>query len=279
MIPSYSEDAKAAIPALMNSAYKCFLFFEDSGAENFYEEIVKKLTPDFRDIRVICLSGKNSLIEHCQNTNNSTTKPKSLYILDQDFDFLLGKNLKDKSIIYLNRYSIENYLLEETAIILVIQEEKPRLKNIAQHLDWPRFFDINLPLLVDLCSMYLISQEFSLGIPSCSEPIQRFTKDTQPWLICADKVQKYRDEIESLLVLNGIAASEAELQSIFSDRRLKVSNVEQFPGKQLVDLARLNIGKKFDMRNVSRESLCFRLAKACTFNSLENLRGHINNIV
>lgn len=279
MIPSYSEDAKAAIPALMNSAYKCFLFFEDSGAENFYEEIVKKLTPDFRDIRVICLSGKNSLIEHCQNPNNSTTKPKSLYILDQDFDFLLGKNLKDKSIIYLNRYSIENYLLEETAIILVIQEEKPRLKNIAQHLDWPRFFDINLPLLVDLCSMYLISQEFSLGIPSCSEPIQRFTKDTQPWLICADKVQKYRDEIESLLVLNGIAASEAELQSIFSDRRLKVSNVEQFPGKQLVDLARLNIGKKFDMRNVSRESLCFRLAKACTFNSLENLRGHINNIV
>ena len=279
MIPSYSEDAKAAIPALMNSAYKCFLFFEDSGAENFYEEIVKKLTPDFRDIRVIFLSGKNSLIEHCQNPNNSTTKPKSLYILDQDFDFLLGKNLKDKSIIYLNRYSIENYLLEETAIILVIQEEKPRLKNIAQHLDWPRFFDINLPLLVDLCSMYLISQEFSLGIPSCSEPIQRFTKDTQPWLICADKVQKYRDEIESLLVLNGIAASEAELQSIFSDRRLKVSNVEQFPGKQLVDLARLNIGKKFDMRNVSRESLCFRLAKACTFNSLENLRGHINNIV
>lgn len=279
MIPSYSESAKAAIPVLMNSAYSAFLFFEDSGAEIFYEEIVKKLLPNPRNVRIICLSGKESLINHCNDPNNKSTKKKSLYILDKDFDDLLNKRIQDNCLFYLEKYSIENFILEESAVLLVIQEEKPRLQNVVESLDWNGFFNLNLPFLLELSSLYLISQKFSLGITSCSEPIQRYTVDGQSWLLCAKKISRYREDIEALLLLNGFVSTEAEIQDILTDGRQQISDLANVPGKQIVDLSRLYIGNRFELRGLSRESFCYRLAKSCSFNSLRSLRDRVSNLV
>lgn len=279
MIPSYSEDARAALPILMSSAYSAFLFFEDTDAEVFYEEIIKKLLPNYRNVRIICLNGKDSLIQHCCNPDHKTTKYKSLYVLDKDFDDLLNKCINDASIFYLEKYSIENFLLEEAAVLLVIKEEKPKIRDIATSLNWNGFFDKNLPLLLELTSLYLISQEFSLGIPSCSEPIQRFTENNRPWLLDPIKISCYSEDIEALLILNGLVTTEAEVREILISRRQKITAIANVPGKQIVDLSRLYISAIFDFRGLSRESFCYRLAKSCSFDSLENLRDRVTKFM
>ncbi|MBT3068003.1 DUF4435 domain-containing protein [Rhodoferax sp. U11-2br] len=282
MIPTYSEDAKAALPTLLNSAYKGFLFFEDSGTEIFYEEIVKKIIPNPNDVRIICLNGKESLINHCRNQTHQPTKKKSLYILDKDFDDLLNKCTNDNSIIYLEKYSIENYLLERSAFLLVIQEEKPRFANlniIDENLSWEDFININYPLFFELSSLFLISQEFSLGIPCCSEPIQKFTQKSKPWLLCKNQIGKYRENIEELLILNSIVTTPLEAEEIFKSRLQKVNDISNVPGKQIIDLSKIYIGSKFKLRGLSRDSLCYRLARNCSFESMSNLRERVQSML
>lgn len=276
MIPTYSESGKLALPFLAKSSYKAFIFFEDENSENFYEEILKKITPDFRNFRVICLKGKNSLIEHSRDPENSTLKNKTIYILDKDFDDFLNKIETDSNLFYLNRYSIENFLLEQNAIEKIILEEKPKQKqNIKEILKLEEYLSNIKKVLSKLINFYLITQEFSLNIPSCKEPIQKFTKNNQPWVLCEDKINTYIEDVSALLILNNIANTEEELQDIISSRCNQLKDLTDVPGKQIIDLVRSYIGHIFDMRILSRESFCYRLATACAFESLDDLRVRI----
>lgn len=276
MIPTYSESAKLALPFLTKSAYKAFLFFEDENSENFYEEIVKQITPDFRSFRVICLKGKDSLLDHSSDPENFILKNKSIYILDKDFDNFLMKIQDDDNLHYLTRYSIENFLLEENAIEKIIIEEKPKQKhNIKKLLQLNNYLSqIEIPL-TKLTGLYLIAQEFSLGIPSCKLPIQRFAKNDQPWILCEEKINIYREDISALLILNGVVRTEEELHKIINNRCEKFTSLRDIPGKQIIDLIRNYIGHVFEMRALSRDSFSYRLAISCSFDSLNDLRNRM----
>jgi hypothetical protein len=280
MIPTYSEAAKAAIPQLTRGVYKAFLFFEDENSENFYEEITKKITNEHRNIRVICLNGKKSLIEHCFDPANSKTKNKTIYILDKDFDDLLKKQIVDNSILYLNQYSIENYLLESKAINRLALEEDPK-SNITT--DSAALTESHLQsqsvLFLKLSSLFLINQTYSLGIKSCSEPLQRFVVDKKPWLLCQNKINDYEDEIVFALILNGIAASEEVLTDILYQHEEMICDYCHVPGKHILDSVRFLLNKTLNIRIPSRESFAFRLAAHCKLETLDNLRSKIDFII
>lgn len=276
MIPTYSEAAKAAIPQLTRSAYKAFLFFEDENSENFYEEITRKITNEHRNVRVICLKGKKSLIEHCFDPANSTTKNKTIYILDKDFDDLLKTQIIDDSIFYLNQYSIENYLLESNAIKRIALEEDPKSKSITDSAALTEsHLQSQSALFLKLSSLFLINQTYSLGIKSCSEPVQRFALGNKPWLLCPKKINDYEDEIVATLILSGIAASEEDLTDIISRHEEMICDYCHVPGKHVLDSVRFLLSHTLKIRTPSRESFAFRLAAHCKLETLDNLRSKI----
>jgi hypothetical protein len=280
MIPTYSEAAKAAIPQLTRSAYKAFLFFEDENSESFYEEITKKITDEHRDIRVICLKGKPSLIEHCFDPINAKTKNKTIYILDKDFDDLTGTQIVDDTIFYLSKYSIENYLLESSAIKRIALEEDPKSKCTTDGAELTEnHLQSQAALFIKLSSLFLVNETYSLGIKSCSEPVQRFSLSNKPWLLCQAKINDYEDEIAAALILNGIATSEEDLKEILSRHEELIHDYCHVPGKQILDSVRFLLSHTLKIRTPSRESFAFRLAAHCKLETLDNLRSKIASVI
>lgn len=280
MIPTYSEAAKAAIPSLTNTAYKAFIFFEDENSENFYEEIAKKITTHHKSVRIVCLKGKDSLIEHCLDIDNSKTKNKTIYVLDKDFDDLTGTKVIDDSIHYLEKYSIENYLLEINAVSRIVLEEKPKTNRTTGTGDIANTHLIHQSAsFFRLSSLFLINEIYSLGIKSCSEPIQKFSLDKKPWQLCEDKIDAYAEEISIALILNGYADSEEDLSEILTRNEAKISNLCHTPGKHILDNVRFYLNHKYEIRIPSRESFAFRLASLCSLESLNALRSKLDSIL
>jgi hypothetical protein len=276
-IPTYSQDAKLAISTVTNAAYKGFIYFEDEDGESFYDEIVKKLTPDFRNYRVICLKGKSTVIEKCMN-DGFAVKKKSIYVLDKDFDNLLGKMVALENLLYLDRYSVENYLFEDQAVTAIALEERPKLKEtLATVLALQQFREDISTQLLELTSLFYTIQKYNLEITSCGDSIYRFTKTKQPWILCASKISTYKEEISNLLILNDHANDENQLSEIFQNSKNVVSDAD-IPGKHLIGLLKEYLARKLGARGLDMSSFCFRLAKGSSFETLEELKRSIQRL-
>lgn len=266
MIPTYSQQAKSAIATVTQNAYSAFVYFEDKDEEHLYEELIKLITPLHSSIRVICLEGKASLIEH-HASQTVKLRPKSLYVLDKDFDDKLCKMMSRKGITYLKKYSIENHLVVEDAINEIATEEKPKHKE-------PSFLhtilEENLTKLLNLTTSFLVAQRFNLGIPNCGESVHRFSIDQKPWILCTEKIQNYRYDIELLLALDGHASSEREIDQIFDGASKEVSK-DDVPGKMLLDITKAYICHKLAIRGLSQDSFRYRLAKKASVDEFQYL--------
>lgn len=276
MLPTYSEEGKSAFQSVAQNAYKLFVYFEDADSELLYEAILQRLGIVLNDVRIICLSGKRSLLDQ-QSAESTSQSSKSLYILDKDFDDLLGLCVPKANVHYLERYSIENFFLELEALLKVVIEEHPRSKNLIElGADLTGYITPILPQMRRLSSLFLLAQEFSLPILNTSEPIQRWTLDSKPWELSSAKIDIFQDDVSALLILNGHVKNEAQLEGLLSTRLVKIDSARDIPGKQLVDLVRLYLAKKTGIRSLQRESFCYRLATKCTFESLVPLRKLLN---
>jgi hypothetical protein len=275
MIPQYSEDGKTAIPAVAGTAYDLFVFFEDTGAEDLYEGILEKLGVNLTEVRVVCLSGKSSLLAHREQTD-PLLRRKILYVVDKDFDDLLGELQRFKDVYYLERYSIENYLLEDTALLELANEERPKWRRTNEgRINLPQFVAAILPTMSNLAGLYLIAQEFNLPISNTSEPMPRRSEDRRPWIPCALKIADYHNEIASLLAMSGAVRSEAELDTLVASRIARIRGLLDIPGKQLVDLFRNHISNQLGIRAMDTDSFCYRLASKCRFDALGALASAI----
>lgn len=275
MKPTYSAEGKNALPFVTFKSYDLFVYFEDEGAEGFYEEVLTRLGVDKSRARVVCLSGKASLLDHRSHPKNRKLQSKILYVLDKDFDDFLGTMITADNIFYLPRYSIENFLLDPEAILDLVREEKPRHENPAQLLKIQEYLESQRDLLTHLTVLYLLAQEHRLPIPNTSEPIQRRARDRQPWFLCAEKIAQYQQDLEALLMMLGQITNEAGMQQLMAGRKACVLMERDSPGKQLLDLIRFHLGNVASVRGISEDSFSYRLARKSKLEDLRGLRGAI----
>src|SRR6185437_17024386 len=96
------------------------IYVEDENQENLYHSCLSKLLSTIRIEKIFPLRGKDNVIfESKLNIGNK----RKIYIIVKDFDDILGKSIIQPNLFYLERYSIENYALEEKSIIALIIEE------------------------------------------------------------------------------------------------------------------------------------------------------------
>jgi hypothetical protein len=118
----YPAGVAPALGHLHSSLNDIEIFVEDTANRNIWRNILKKFLPEgiaFSD--PIPLGGRPRVLEECQ-LDQSDDGRKRLYIIDADLDILKGipePNLKH--LYQLRAYCIENYLLQEDALVKVAQ--------------------------------------------------------------------------------------------------------------------------------------------------------------
>ena len=111
-----------ALGHLNSSGNEIEIFVEDTSNLNVWRNVLRKFLPEgvaFSD--PIPLGGRPQVLEECRRDQVEDGR-KKLYIIDADLDLLRGcRKPKLKHLYRLRGYCIENYLLQEDALIEVAQ--------------------------------------------------------------------------------------------------------------------------------------------------------------
>jgi len=98
---------------------------EDTSKENFYTNLFARLLQgELRIGRVIGVGGKSQVFERFY-TQRPGQRPE-FFLVDGDFDEILRRPYPSESNFYrLPMYDIESFLIDETAICLIAEEQAP----------------------------------------------------------------------------------------------------------------------------------------------------------
>lgn len=257
-------------------------YIEDEDQENFFFCIFKKLFPNIRIEKIFPLNGKdNVLIESTKNIGDK----KKVFIVDKDFDDILNKINTNENLFYLDRYSIENHLIEKDALIEYIIGEKPKLKrevvNEQFNLDLT-IQNINIKLN-ELIHLHLVVQNKCPRLRNISLSYERFFDfNDGNFVLKHSQLNAYKIDIQNelkridrRLTLNSQFRKVKRIVNI-NNNQLCVIHV---PGKYLVKMIKQVIESVFGLVSRHFESFCYRIAENCSFASLNGLKLEVENFI
>lgn len=252
------------------------VYVEDSGKERLYYQLFKTLLPGIKLSKIFPLNGKGNVILEAQA--NSTDKRK-VYLVDLDFDQILGRKQNIRNLIYLERYSIENYLLDGEAIKEQIREKKP---SIADAEILARF---NYLMEVSNVTKYLkkpalvaiVNQRYGLGIPYPSIESHDY-KDYNNTGAYSITISSFFAQVESALKsIDGRFTLSAKIKD--ESAHTKGMNPSDFiPGKWILILIKdMLIGRKLVVQK-SNDSFAYALAKDVNIRNMGFIAREISRI-
>lgn len=251
-------------------------YVEDIDQENLYYVILKKLFGEIRFEKIFPLGGKQIVF---QNARLNIGNKKKVYLVDLDFDEILGNIKNEVNIFYLDKYSIENYLLDCKAIYEIIKEERPKIKDavIQTKFDSENFKKECMHLFRKLICYYLIIQKHNLLIENVKIGTARFCDfTTNPASLKNDQIYSYHKEIEEhLKLVNPYIKVEFEIKEFmcyFSTLTLALDNI---PGKYILNFLKYRIEHLFSLSQFTLESFIYRLAKNSELEELFFLKQNI----
>ena len=148
------------------------IYIEDTeeGARKLYAILFQRaLGEHIRLETVFPLGGRQSVLNHCVSDQDAGGRPR-LYVLDGDLDLLTGNVPHGhRRLFVLPRYCIENYLIDEQAIVAVLDEEdtvmsKQDLESRLAFNDWVARNETGLFNLFVLYAIAHISCESELTV-------------------------------------------------------------------------------------------------------------------
>lgn len=255
-------------------------YIEDYMQENLYFNIFKNLFPSIKFRKIFPLNGKDNVIDHAKTYPSDKSK---IHVVDADFDELLGRKESISSLFYLDRYSIENHLINRQALYELIREKNPKLKD----QDIKGLFVYNdlrsccKIVLKELTCAFILISKYSLGIEYFSlEPGRDVDLSSRPVTFKNTFVLNYLNHVEtSIKLLDGrftLNSQSKEFSKHFRSFELCWKHV---PGKYLMNFTKFYLTKNGLINQCSLESFTYRLSKECDKEDFEPLRIAINQFV
>lgn len=262
---------------IMYSQFNSVDFYvEDLDQENFYFQILKKLFPLIKFEKIFPLNGKDNVKR--ESSLNVNVKNK-IYIVDLDFDEILGWKVNNPNLFYLKRYSIENYLIDKKAIYEIIREKKPSLKNseIETHLDYDDLISKSCECLVELTILFLIIQKHSLGLSyQTIEPNRDFDFDSNKPYYKGNIIADFRRDVESALkIKNKRYTLNAQCKNFKINFASFQSQISIIPGKYILSVIKNILQSKSLISQSPFDSFCYKLSKDINPDELEFLKTNI----
>src|SRR5579859_6472680 len=122
----YPKKALRALAFLFRPYNDVDVYVEDEKCRNLYETLLQRMLGDQARIeRVIQLGGRDEVIKTCSQDQQAGGRCR-LYIIDGDFEFVLGMSAPQLKYLYrLQVYCSENLVFSELAAIEVAYESLP----------------------------------------------------------------------------------------------------------------------------------------------------------
>lgn len=269
-LPQRSEGGLAAADVFYRSYNEFYFYVEDEDQENLYFSILKKIFPHVSFEKIFPLGGKPSVLAHAKD-QVSQSLDKRVYILDKDFDDLLGIKEEIRGVFYLDKFCIENYLLKEEALIEIVVESNPKQNraSIRDNLS----LETKIPLiggnLRTLFGLFFFVQLERLGIKNCKCKPEAFCKQNELWDVCPTLLNNYLDKI---LIRCAELGTEAPKKQLENDARLAsyflANGDEIVSGKFWLAMLFHYVKSKYNLGNITFDSFVFRLSKNCSFEDL-----------
>lgn len=247
-----------------------------AGVKKFYKEIFSRVFEGkYRIDTVFPLGDKPTVIMECSK-NQQVDGRRRIYIVDGDLDLLTGNNPILKRLYVLKRYNIENYLIDENAIIAILDEEdlEKSADDIKTDFDFSNWIKENEEPLFELFVIYAIAKEFCPDLNTVSYKITQLVSSSTG-VIDIDKVKDRKNSIEK------------EILKIFSKedlndhkkrilKRVNSSNtrkIHYISGKDFLFPLLLAKMKLITYLRPDKKVIQLRLAKKCDITELSDCVG------
>lgn len=251
-------------------------YVEDTEQEHLYYQILRTLFPNMVFDKIFPLNGKDNVQNAARSNINSKDK---VYIVDLDFDGILGNQLNLKNLFYLERYSIENYLCNRESVWELIREKNPKLKDSdidgivdvnTLKLQWKAAFE-------KLSTLFLIIHKYDL--PDSYYGIEC----NRDYLIKEGELHLKGSFIdiyyESVKDSFNNKYTSLDFRTVFIDSISNFNNSEKItvntPGKYILNLLKHQLRKRKLIDECELESFTYKLSKASSFESLSPIRNSI----
>lgn len=277
MLPERSEDGLAALDVFFRDLNEVNVYVEDIDQENLYHMLLSKVFPLIRIEKIFPLGGKQNVLKHSKDPANSFFNPR-VYIVDKDFDDLLGKEEKIAGLYYLDKFCIENYFIEKEAIIEFIVETLPKKskRELKDKHQIESVVSVIVSELKDLFALFFIIQKEGLGIPNCGEKPEKFCVSSELWRLSSERLESLRKEIQKICVkcdcpLPAKPLSEDPRLSTF----YKSCDEKIISGKFVLAMIFHYLKKNFSLGSITFDSFVYRIAKNTVAHDLRSFLSEI----
>lgn len=263
---SYSARTAHAQAFLKHDSNDIDIYVEDKTCHNMWLNIVKNHLPnEIRLNSVIKIGSRIEVLEACKNDQKSGDR-KKLYIIDGDYDFLLGRRKRSLKHLYrLRAYCIENLLITETALCDVVEEsdvETPPAR-IPEVLEFDSTLKQYERQLTFLFIVYATVFSVAPDIPTVNYSIHRLMDENKADVeLCSVKILGRAITISRAAIKKvGYRTFVTELRNI-RKRAEKLNISQKVSGKDyLFQLFQLQLRTQFNYRGTNQQ-LKTRLAKS-----------------
>lgn len=267
-IPRKSHAYRAAEGVFYKKFNDVTFYIEDEDQENFYLYIFKKFFPDIRIEKIIPLGGKKNVYQHL--ALKKSVNQINIYIVDLDFDGLLGFMQEIPGLFYLEKYSIENYLAEEHALKEFIIAYNPTINRsyLQNNFDLSEIFSSFISTYKKIYCLFAIIQKYGIGVRNTGAPLSRFYSKNNCFKLVSDQVQSLEREIRTKLQeIDSSINLNLEIKA-FSSHFSK--SVDRYAGKHLIEVFLKHATSKFKISGIPElRTINILLAKDCSLDSLE----------
>lgn len=254
------------------------VYIEDTakGCKKLFTEILNNVFEGKYHIQhVFPLGGRIEVINKCRQSQEYNNR-KEIFIIDGDLYLLTDDSLKElKKLFCLNRYCIENYLIEEKAILNIMDEEDiyKDYTKLKEELNYQEWIEKNNELFTNLYIEYAIAKIICPDISTISYKITKLVS-SNIGLLDKNKVEQRINEVKKEIIDRlGEEIYKKTRCSIESKIDCRDTNfiIKYVSGKDhLFPLlkTRINTITKISVRNTS---LKLRLAKKIYFSDLKEI--------
>ena len=253
-----------------------YFYVEDTDQEHLYFNILKRLFNNVTFDKIFPLNGKENLKNHARNNVGNKDR---IYIADIDFEEILETKEEIENVFYLNKYSIENHLVDQAGLFELVREKSPKLKDS----DIANLFDLNTSLrqckaiLTELTCTFIVIQKHSLGKEYFGlNPPRDIDFGISPAVTRNNFIYTYLSETEQLLKDQDGRYTLKSKQKDFRKHFHSLANfIKNVPGKYLLKVLKYQLEKAGLISQMSLESFTYKLSKDGDLNSFELLRNEI----
>jgi len=204
MLLERSEKGKKAKSLFFTQFNDIDIYVEDKskGTRKLYREIfTRAMAGRYRIETVFPLGNKLTVLKQCEEDQQIGGRLR-LYIVDADLDLLNGSNPKElKRLFVLNRYCIENYLVDEQAIVSVINEEdlEKQAPEIKSEFDFGYWVRSNEHELFELFVLYALAKKVCPEFPTVSYSVSKLVSSNHG-IVDFAKVEERKNEVKKSLL-------------------------------------------------------------------------------